>query len=122
MTLPANEIHQSACARHSSIRSAIEKQWRITLTPPACSSSIAQRVLVGGAGVDHERLAGRARQLDLGQEGALLVGRGRAVAVEVQAGLADRHAALVRGQRLELGEVGVVEARSPQLGWRPIAA
>ena len=51
----------------------------------------------------------RAR-LDLRLERALLVGRRRAVAVEVQAGLADRDAALVRGERLELGEVGVVEA------------
>ena len=43
-------------------------------------------------------------------EGALLVGPGSAVAVVVEAGLTDRDALLVRGQRLQLGEVSVVEA------------
>ena len=66
--------------------------------------------LVGRPGVDHERLAGLARELDLRRERALLVGARRGVAVEVEAGLADRHAALVRGQRAQLGQVGVVEA------------
>ncbi len=52
-----------------------------------------------------------ARELDLRRERALLVGSRRgAVAVEVESGLADRHAALVRGERAQLGEVGVVEA------------
>ena len=48
-------------------------------------------------------------ELDLGLEGAPLIITGGMVAVVVKAGLADGHAALVAGQRLELGEVGVVE-------------
>ncbi len=61
--------------------------------------------------MDHERLARLARERDLRGERALLVRARRAVAVEVEAGLADRDAALVRGQRAQLGQVGVVEAR-----------
>ena len=68
------------------------------------------RRLGGVARVDDQRLAGLAREADLRLEGALLVGRGRALAVEVQAGLADRRAARMGGQRAQVGEVGVVEA------------
>jgi len=60
--------------------------------------------------VDHERLGQLARQLDLSLEGALLVGARRAVAIEVQTGLADRDAALVHCERLQLCEVGLIEA------------
>ena len=80
-----------------------------------------ERVVVGRPGVDDQRLAGGAGQLDLGLERPLLILARRVVAVVVEAGLADRHALLVAGQRLELGEVGVVEAGA-SLGCRPIAA
>ena len=106
---PANENHQSGCARHSSIRSGIEKQWRITRDAARELSEHPQRVVLGGARVDHERLRRFARERDLCGERALLIGRGRAVAVVVEPGLADRDAPRVRGQRLQLGEVGVVE-------------
>ena len=69
----------------------------------------SQRVVLGRSGVDHQRLADRARQRDLGPEGALLVVARRVVAVVVQAGLADRHALGMGGQRFQLGQVGVVE-------------
>ena len=72
------------------------------------------RVVLGGARVDHERLARRARELDLRVEGALLVGARRAVAEEVQAGLADRGAAGVGGELLELGQAR--RRRSPSRG------
>ncbi len=62
------------------------------------------------ARVDDQRLAELRGQRDLGGEGPLLVAVGRVVAVEVQAGLADRQAAIVGRQRTQLGEVGVVEA------------
>ena len=54
--------------------------------------------------------AGLAREQDLRGERALLVGAGREVAVEVKAGLADRHAAGMGGERAQFGQVGVVEA------------
>ena len=60
-------------------------------------------------------------ELDLRRERALLVGPGRSVAVVVEPGLADRDAPRVRGQRLELRKVGVVEA-GRLFGWRPTAA
>ena len=66
--------------------------------------------VVGVARVDDQRLAGLGGQRDLRLERALLVGPWRAVAIEVEAGLADRHAARVVGQRAQLGEVGAVEA------------
>ena len=69
-----------------------------------------ERVVLGGAGVDDQRLARRLRQLDLRVERTLLVGARRVVAEVVQAGLADGRAARVGGQRLQVGEVGVVEA------------
>ena len=71
---------------------------------------LGERLVVGRARVDHERLAGLARERDLRRERALLILARRAVAVEVETRLADRHAALVRGERAQLGEVGVVEA------------
>ena len=67
-------------------------------------------VVVGGARVDDERLAGLARELDLGEERALLVGARRAVAVVVEAGLPDRAAARVLRELGELGRRRVVEA------------
>ncbi len=69
-----------------------------------------QRLVVGGAGVDDQRLAGAACQPDLGQEGPALILRRCALSVVVKPRLADRHAARMGGQRLELGQVGVVEA------------
>ncbi len=60
--------------------------------------------------MDHERFPGLARERDLRGERALLVGARGGVAVEVEARLADRHAALVRGERAQFREVGVVEA------------
>ena len=71
---------------------------------------LGERLLLGRARVDHERLAGLARERDLRGERPLLVGARRALAVEVEARLADRHAALVRREPAQLGEVGVVEA------------
>ena len=60
------------------------------------------RVVVGGAGVDDERLAELAREADVGGERALLVGARRVVAVVVQAGLADRGAARVARELAQL--------------------
>ena len=81
----------------------------ITRIPAACSWSVRERVLVSGARVDHERLVGRTRELDLGEEGAHLILAWSAVAVVVQSGLTDRHALRVRGELSELGASGVVE-------------
>ena len=69
-----------------------------------------KRVVVGGPGVDHERLTGITRELDLGVEGALLIAARGVVAVIVEARLPDRDALLVRRERMQLGQVGVVEA------------
>ena len=71
---------------------------------------LLERLAGGRARVDHQRLADLAGERDLGGEGPLLVAVGGVVAVEVQAGLADRQAAVVGRQRTQLGEVGVVEA------------
>jgi hypothetical protein len=68
-----------------------------------------ERLVVGRAGVDHERLGEGASELDLGDERTPLILGRRPVAVVVQAGLADRHAVLIGGLRLQLGVVGVVE-------------
>ena len=89
--------------------------------PCARVASVRDRVVLGGARVDDERLAGVARELDLGEEGALLVGARRAVAVVVQAGLADRAAARVLR---ELGSSAAAASSKPSalLGWRPTAA
>ena len=67
-------------------------------------------VVLGRARVDHQRLTGLARELDVGGKRPLLIGPGRAIAVIVKPGLPDRHAALVACQRAQLGEVGVVES------------
>ena len=61
--------------------------------------------------MDHQRLGRVPRQLDLGSERALLVGPGRGIPVVVEAGLADGDALAVGGERLELGQIGVVKAR-----------
>ena len=71
---------------------------------------LGERVVLGRARVDHQRLGGLARERDLRREGALLVSAGRPLAIEVEPALADRHAALVRRERAQLGQVGVVEA------------
>jgi hypothetical protein len=68
-----------------------------------------QRVVLRRACVDDERLADRPRQLDLRSERPLLVRLRRVVAVVIEAGLADGHALRVRGERRELGQIGVVE-------------
>ena len=78
--------------------------------PLGFAAELGERRVVGRARVDHERFPGLARERDLRGERALLVGARGGLAVEVQAGLADRHAALVRGERAQFGQVGVVEA------------
>ena len=72
---------------------------------------LRERLLRGRTGVDHERFPGLARQRDLSGESALLVCARRTIAVEVQPGLPNRDAALMRGKRAQLGQIGVVEAR-----------
>ena len=64
----------------------------------------------GIAHVDHHRQAGAPGDRDLGLERGSLLGARGAVAVVVEAGLADRHHALVRGQRLDLGRRSAIEA------------
>ena len=108
--MPAKEIHQPS-ARHSSRRSGIEKQCKHDVEAAGTGAQRVDRRVLGRAGVDDERLARRAGEVDLGVEGALLVGARRAVAVEVQAGLADGHAAVVAGELGDLVERRVVEAR-----------
>ncbi len=71
---------------------------------------LLERRLLGGARVDHERLGRLARKRNLRGEGALLILAWRALAVEIEAGLADREAALVRGERAQFGQIGAVEA------------
>jgi hypothetical protein len=71
---------------------------------------LRERLELGRPRMDHQRLARLARERDLRGEGALLVGTRRPLAVEVQAALADRHAALVRGERAQLGQVRRVES------------
>ena len=60
------------------------------------------RVVLGRAGVDDQRLAGLVRELDLRGERSLLVRAGRVVAEVVEAGLADRQAFRVLRELLEL--------------------
>ena len=85
------------------------------------------RVVVGRARVDDERLAELAREADVRGERALLVGARRVVAVVVEAGLADRGAARVAGELAQLVRdrvgvarrvVGVVADGEPHLGVR----
>jgi hypothetical protein len=66
-------------------------------------------VVLRRAGVDDERLAGSARDLDLRQERALLVLARRAVAVVVEPGLPHRAAEVVPRQLGKVGRGGVVE-------------
>ena len=82
----------------------------MTRSPSACASSVASVSSSAARVWMTSGLPVAAGELDLGLEGPLLILARRVVAVEVEAGLADRHAPLVSGQRLELGEVGVVEA------------
>ena len=82
----------------------------ITLTPAASAPSWASVCVVGRAAVDDQRLVRLAGERDLRRERPLLVGCRRSLAVEVKARLADRHAAIVRGERPQLCQVGVVEA------------
>ena len=80
------------------------------------------RVVLGRARVDDERLAELARELDLRGERALLVGARRVVAVVVEPGLADREAARVAR---ELGQLASRSASSNPValfGWWPTAA
>ena len=94
------------------------------LEPGGVLGERGDRVVLGRAGVDHQRLAELARQLDLRAERALLVGARRVVAVVVEAGLADRQAARVGGELAQLvcdrvrvagGVVGVVADRGVHL-------
>ena len=64
---------------------------------------------VGVAGVDHDRQAEAVGDLDLGDEGDLLGLAARRLAVEVEAGLADRPDPLVLGQLRDFGGELVVE-------------
>ena len=72
------------------------------LEPLRLAGQRGDRVRLGRARVDDERLAELAREPDVGGERALLVGARRVVAVVVEAGLADRDAARVAGQRAQL--------------------
>ncbi len=81
-----------------------------TLTPSASAASDRERVLVGVSCMDDEGRARGACEGDLCPERALLVVPGGVLAVVVEPRLADRDAARVRRQRLQLGQVGVVEA------------
>jgi hypothetical protein len=76
----------------------------------AAGAEERERVILGSAGVDDDGLVDRAGQVELGGERSRLVDLRRPVPVVVEARLADRHAALVGSEGLELGEVGVVEA------------
>ena len=114
VTLPANEI-QYPRARHSSRRSGIEKQWRITRRPSAwvasrsrVSSSAARVWMTTGLS------SSRASSM-LGGEGAGLVRPRGALAVVVEAGLADRRA-VAGGRRARRARRGR-RRRSPRRRW-----
>ena len=81
-----------------------------TRSPAACSASMASVSSSAARVWITTGLPARARQLHLRDERADLVLARRVVAVVVEPGLPDRDAALVGRQRLELGQVGVVEA------------
>ena len=74
----------------------------IDLRPWALVVSQVDRVVLGGAGVDDQRLLQLVRELDLRVEGAFLVRAGRVVAEVVEAGLADRQALRVLGELSQL--------------------
>ena len=86
-----------------------------------------QRVVVGLACVDHDGLRDPTRELDLGDEGALLIAARGAVAVVVKAGGGERQAARsavgADGEHLRdpgferrLNEHGVVRPTDVQMG------
>ena len=79
--------------------------------PVAFRGELVECVLVSRSGVDDQRLGRFASERDVRGERTLLIGTGgRAIAVEVKAGLTDGDTALVRCQSAQLGQVGVVEA------------
>ena len=84
---------------------------------PSCASEPRERVVVGGARVDHDRLAELARERELRLEQPLLRVVRRVVAEVVEAGLADGDRLRVGEQRAELVEVARVAPAS--CGWMP---
>jgi len=106
--LPANETYHPRSSAGSSSGSD-EKQCRIH-GPVVPQQSLA-RVVVGGAGVDDDRLAGRARDRELSIEEELLRVRGRVVAEVVEPRLADRNDAGVHKQGAQLVQLVEVEGR-----------
>ena len=84
----------------------------ITFEPGRVLDEHRDRVVLGRARVDHERLAELACELHVREERALLVGAGRVVAVVVEAGLADRADGRVLGELAQpVGDAVVVAGR-----------
>ena len=78
---------------------------------PSMRSERGERVLVGVAGVDHDRLAELGGELELGLEQPRAGRRAARIAEVVEAGLADRDRARVAEQLAQLVEsvrVGLV--------------
>ena len=88
----------------------------------AKTSSIASLAALGVAGVDHDRQVELAGDLDLGGEGAALVGGVGAVAVVVEPGLADRPHLLVGAERGRSRPPPPSSNPVASFGWRPTAA
>ena len=98
-------------------RQGARKQWRITATPSPRSSRIEKTSSTAPVSPSGSRAwitIGRSRSrgdLDLGLEGAPLVGPARRLAVVVDPGLADRpHLLVLGGEPGDLIGPGVVEA------------
>ena len=127
MALPANEQYQPRSAA-SPTRCGAEKQWRITGASPARASRVAKIssvALVSPSGSRAWITIGRSSSigdLDLGGEGAPLLVRGRRVAVEVEAGLADRPHLLVRARARAISAAAASSKPLASFGWRPTAA
>ena len=86
---------------------------------PSNPAQRGERVLVGGAGVDHDRLAELGGELELGVEEAPLRVVRRVVAEVVEAGLADGDGA--RGARAARGarRAGAASGSPASCGWMP---
>ena len=105
VTGPANDMNQP-CSAHWAARSAPpEKQWKTTRSGAPSSQEHAHDVVMGIPVVDDQRLAELLGQRDVAAERLLLrMPALRPGAEVVEAGLADRHHPLVRGQLADLGE------------------
>ena len=113
VTLPANETYQPRSSAGSS-SAGDEKQWRTTV-PRARRAR--ERVVVGGAGVDDDRLAGARRERELPVEEPLLRVVRRVVAEVVEPGLAHRDRLRMREQRPHLAHA--VRSALRLVGWMP---